>query len=637
MPGQASDVFVSYKAEDRQRVARVVNALEAEGFTVWWDTRIGGGARWREDIQEHLDSARCVIVAWTRRSIGSHGNFVRDEAARAQRRDVYLPVCLDSVEPPLGFGEVQAVPLRGWAGDRSDPRFRALVDAVRNCIAGEHAGSGLYFEEPRVSRRALIGAGAAIAAAGIAGGAWWLRKPRSMHEKRIAVLPLENLSGDPTQAYFGEGVAEELRGALARIGLQVIGRASSDAVKNMDIKSAASKLGVATILTGSVRRSPDMVRVSVQLVDGSNGVERWSQNYDRPPGDVIKIQTDIATNVAQALSITLGQAARAALTLGGTADSAAQDLYLRARELRYQVRDEQSLHSAVDLLNAAIGRDPNYADAYRLKADVLEKLADTAPKSAADMADKLAQAEAAAKQAVAHEPRLGSAHAELAAIEADRFEFTSALSSMRRALALSPEDPTVMAEAAFFLQQFGDPPKALTLLDQVIARDPLLGINHVYRGQLFFALRQYPAAIADYRRAMELAPKVVRFHAFLGDCLVLMNRPAEAKKEYETQPSDDALRLTGEAIIAARTGDSATAEKLVGRMRDLIGDSANYQYAEIYAQAHESDRAFAELENALRVKDAGLLTLKIDPFLDPIRGDPRYAALLRRLNFPTWT
>jgi serine/threonine-protein kinase len=170
-------VFVSYNAEDRRRVARLVEALEAEGFSIWWDARIGGGAHWRDDIRQHLDAAACVIVIWTKRSVGRDGNFVRDEAAHAQRRDVYLPVCLDAVEPPLGFGEVQALPLRGWAGARSDPRFRALADAVRNCVSGQPIASGLDLHEPRLSRRMLVGAAAGVAAVAAAGGVWLLSEP----------------------------------------------------------------------------------------------------------------------------------------------------------------------------------------------------------------------------------------------------------------------------------------------------------------------------------------------------------------------------------------------------------------------------------------------------------------------------
>ena len=135
------DVFVSYKAEDRRRVVPLVQALEADGLTVWWDAHIGGGVDWRDSIEEHLDAARCVIVVWSKRSVGREGRFVRDEATRAQRRDTYLPVRIDKVEPPLGFGETQAISLTGWSGDRSDGRYQSVLSAVRAITSGERPAS----------------------------------------------------------------------------------------------------------------------------------------------------------------------------------------------------------------------------------------------------------------------------------------------------------------------------------------------------------------------------------------------------------------------------------------------------------------------------------------------------------------
>jgi serine/threonine-protein kinase len=223
----ATDVFVSYKAEDRARLRPLVAALEAEGFTVWWVTHIGGGAHWREDIQVHLDAAKCVIVVWSKRSVGIEGDFVRDEANRARKRGAYLPVRLDPVEPPLGFGEVQAISLRGWKGDRGDLRFLTIAEAVRRRIAGEDiAHVDLGSHGPVVSRRTLVAGSAVAATAVLATGGWFLLKPTPANAKRIAVLPFDNLSGDASQAYFAEGIAEELRSALTRIGLEVIGRAS---------------------------------------------------------------------------------------------------------------------------------------------------------------------------------------------------------------------------------------------------------------------------------------------------------------------------------------------------------------------------------------------------------------------------
>jgi TolB-like protein len=581
-----------------------------------------------------------VIVVWSRRSIGKAGHFVRDEARRAQKRGVYLPVRLDGVDPPLGFGEIQALPLKGWKGDPADPRFRAVAEAVRNRIEGKDLPeSADTFDAPRISRRALVAGAAGVAVLAVGGGSWLLLRPQaSRNPRRIAVMPFDNLSGDPNQGYFAEGLAEELREALRRIGLQVIGRASSDAVDNLDTRTAARKLHVANILTGSVRRSPELIRISAQLISGSDGVEQWSQSYDRAPGDTIKIQTDIAANVALALSVALGQAARAALTLGGTADAAAQDLFLRATELKYKVGDEDSLHQSLRLLDKAIARDGNYADAYALKATELEILGSNYAASTADMIDKLAQAEVAAKRAIALAPSLGSSYVPLALIEADRLNFAGALQNMRQALTLSPRNLSVLSNASLFLQWFGDGEKALELASRLIALDPLRGNNYVRRGAVqLFALRQYPQALASFGSALALAPKLSTVHNFVGDCLVLMNRLAEAKAEFAKVPADDPARMAGEAIVAIRSGNSSAAEQIVARMRARFRDAASFQYAEVYAQAGKPDAAFAELDNAVRVKDPGLAQLKSEPFLDPIMRDPRYGALLKRLNFPVWS
>jgi TolB-like protein len=632
----ATDIFVSYKAEDRVRLRPLIAALEAEGFSVWWDTHIGGGAHWREDIQEHLDAAKCVIVAWSRRSVGPEGDFVRDEAARARKRGAYLPVRFDEVEPPLGFGEVQAISLRGWKGDRSDQRFRALAEAVRRKIAGEDiAHVSLSHDRRRITRRGVVGAGVGVVSLAGLGGGWLLLKPEPANARRIAVLPFANLSGAPDQAYFADGIAEELRSALSRIGLQVIGRASSDAVKDLDTKSAASKLGVANIITGSVRRSPQVIRINAQLVAGNDGVERWAQTYDRAPGDAIKIQTDIASNVADALSIALGQAGKTALVLGGTADAGAQDRFLRASGLYSNDTGEAALREANALLDAAVERDPTYANAYRLKSRVLELLATSYPKSPADMANVLTQAELAAKRAIAIAPKLGSAYAVLALIEQDRFNFPSATQYMDRALLLSPDDALVLPSAMYIARYLGDPRRALALSDRLVELDPLEPPTYTRRADVLIALRRYSEAIASARKSLELAPDRSYPHQVIGDALALMNRLDDARAEYRKVPANDVFRLAGEGMLDGRSHNLSAVERTIGHMQRLFGDAASYNYAQVYAQARETDRAFAALNKAFEVKDPGLTGLKTDPFLDPIRTDPRYGALVKRMNFPS--
>ena len=637
MASPATDVFLSYKAEDRSRLAPLVAALEAEGFSVWWDAHIGGGTNWHEDIEQHLEAAKCVVVAWTKRSIGHDGHFVRDEARRAQKRDAYIPVCLDGVEPPLGFGEIQALPLKNWKGDRADPRFEALADAVRSHISGgpiSHAYA--QSREPHVSRRGAIAGGIGVGAIAVAGvGGWLLLKPGAANANRIAVLPFANLSGAEDQAYFAEGIAEELRSALSRTGLQVIGRASSDAVKDLDTKSAAEKLDVAHILTGSVRRSPEIIRVNAQLVGGKDGVERWAQSYDRAPGDAIKIQTDIAANVAQSLSVALGQAGLAALTLGGTKDSVAQDLLLQSRKERRDTSGVEAMRKSLALAEAAIARDPNYAQAHADKADILVTLASTYSNSAEEVADGLGLAEAAANRALAVAPALGSAQAALGNVAQARQDFSSSLQHLRRALALSPDDPDVLSTAISFLANIGEGQEGLRLADRFIGLDPLNGRAHRRKAEVLNVLGQYDQAIAAGRKGLAVAPESTSTYWYVGLGLLLSGRESEALAAFRSSDVDDPFRLTGEALVAARTGDAAQADKLASELWEKFGTAFCYQQAQIDAQLGQKEQAFAQLNTALASRDPGLIYLKLDPFLDPIRGDPRFAALLKKLNFPS--
>ena len=408
-----SDIFVSYKAEDRRRVEPLVQALDADGFSVWWDTQIAAGAEWREDIQAQLDRARCVLVVWSRRSVGRAGRFVREEASRALRLGTYLPVRIDRVEPPLGFGEIHAVALQGWKGRRDDPRYKTLIEAIRAVLAGE--APHIAAQPASSSRRTVLIGGGATAAAIAAVGAWELFKPqKAAAANSIAVLPFANLSGDPHQDYFSAGIAEELRSSLSLLqGLKVAGRISSEAVSQQDAATAARRLRVANILTGSVRRAPGMVRVTSQLIDGKNGLEKWSASYDRPEGNVLAIQSDIAENVVAALSVELGSAGVKALTIGGSSNPAAHDLYLRATTQVQNDDSEASLKEANALLDAAIAKDPQFAKAYAAKSRNLSYLADIGH-TPEETAQGYANAVLAGRRAVALTPRLPDGYAAVA-------------------------------------------------------------------------------------------------------------------------------------------------------------------------------------------------------------------------------
>jgi serine/threonine-protein kinase len=468
-----------------------------------------------------------------------------------------------------------------------------------------------------------------VGVAAIAGvGGWLLLKPVPANAKRIAVLPFANLSGDPAQTYFSDGIAEELRSALTRVGMEVIGRASSDAVKDLDTKTAAAKLDVANILMGSVRRSPDTIRVNAQLVSGKDGVERWARSYDREPGDAIKIQSDIATNVAQALSIALGQAGREALMLGGTSESAAQDLILQSKQLARDATGADAARKRLVLAQAAITRDPRYADAYVEKANALYVLGATYA-----VANQLTQADAAATKAIALASRLGSAHAVLSIIASAQLDFTKSLRETRLAVGLSLDDPNALATMSRNVAWLESGEEGLRLADEAVSRDPLNPAFYHRKSEVLTRLRRYAEVIEAGRKALELGPERRGVHVWIGDALLLLDQPAKAKTEYQAI-GPGPFQLARAALLAARIGDRVGAERSMAQLRQEYGAAASYQYGQIYAQLGNADRAFAEFDNAIAAKDPGLLLLKADPFLDPIRGDPRYAALLRRLNFP---
>ncbi len=631
-----SDVFVSYKAEDRRRVKPLVDALEAEGYSVWWDEQIGGGAQWRHTIEEELNCAKCVIVVWSKRSAGEFGTFVQDEATRAQQRHVYVPVLIDKVHLPLGFGETQALPLVGWHGSRSDARYEAILSAVRRNIGTKPRARPRPAAAAGVDRRSVV-AGGAVATLAVAGvGAWALFKPSEASASRsIAVLPFSNLSGDPGQAFFSDGIAEEIRSALNRIaGLKVAGSTSSEAVRNDDAQTAAKKLDVTNILTGSVRQSPSTIRVSAELIDGSTGLDKWSQDYDRSPGDAIKIQMDIAQSVAAALSATLGEAVREAISIGGTSNAAAQKLFLKAKAQRHADDSEAGIHAVVGLLDSAIALDPNFADAHAMKARALADLFGYYTAAGGGFEDGYKQSEAVARQAIALAPGLASGHMALAYTLLSQLNVGRAAIEYERAHALAGGDVDDLLAYAAFLEVLGKQDAAINVAREVQSRDPLNPAGYGREASAQDNAGHLPQAIQAYRKTLELAPNLLLPRAFLGLALMDAGKFDEARAELRKLPADYLFRLLGESILYAHEGNRAASDVALKRAQQLNGDSAHYQYADIHAQRGEKDEAFASLDRAWQFRDPGLAYMKQDRWLDPIKSDPRFAALLAKMNFP---
>jgi len=631
-----SDVFVSYKAEDRKRVRRLVEALEADGLSVWWDAQIGGGDEWRRTIEEQLDSAPCVLVVWSKRSTGSEGRFVRDEASRAMERSVYLPVRIDDVRLPLGFGETQVLSLVGWNGDRANQAYEAVLDCIHSIQSKTPLSRPARTSGPRgTNRRTALGATAAAVAAAAVGGWAFFRSPRSTGSDSIAVLPFANLSGDPAQAYFSDGMAEELRNALSRIAqLKVVARTSSEAVRDEDAKTAAAKLGVSNILTGSIRRSASTIRISAQLIDGKTGLERWAQSFDRPFGDVLAIQSNIAESVASALSVQLGRAGKEALQLGGTTNVEAHDRYLRADFARISDSAE-GLRSAIADLNVATDLDPNFADAYARKAFMLNVLAGVYASTPAAMTQGLDDAEQSAKRAIEIAPRLASGHSALASCYQNRLRFRDCLNEFRLAVSLPGADSFTIRGFAILLAQFGNPDGALAAVARANALDPLSPGRYEVQARVYYQIRRYALAIDNARRTLAATPNRARIISTLANSLFMLGKYGESKAEFLKLPANEVHREMGLAAIAARTGDLAGSNNILREIYAQFGETADYQYAQVYAQQKNADQAIASLMKAARTRDPGLAGIRTDPFLDPIRNDPRLTQIIARLDFPS--
>lgn len=628
-----ADVFLSYKSEDRSRVKPLVEALQADGLSVWWDAQIEGGAGWRQAIQTELDSAKCVAVAWTKRSVGPQGQFVHDEATRAQRRGAYLPVLVDAVEPPLGFGEVQALPLAGWKGDRADARYQNVLAAVRAVVGGVPRGAVAALPAASVGRRQFVWGGLALGAVAAAGGGWWLWRGQGGAETdSIAVLPFANLSGDPKQAYFADGIAEELRASLSRIAeLKVAARTSSEMFRDSaDVKKAAQQLGVSNVLVGSVRRSADMVRVSAQLVDGGTGLEKWSESYDRPAGDELAIQSGIAESVAGALRIRFGGAERAALQVGGTNVPAAQDAMLRGRQI--DVNDDDSRREALAYFDAAIAADPDFASAHAERAFALSGLAG-ANQVDAERAEMMKSARASAERAVKLAPKLPMAYVALGDLHTNELNMAGAYRAYREALQFPGIDSSTLSNIALFLAEMGRIDEALALNERAIALDPLNWSARRRKATILFYAGRPGDAVAAGRQLRPGQPADSIPYWTIGNSLILLDRPREALAEF-TKVEFEWVRLLGEAIATARLGDRKAADRAFAEFRKLDDGLLDYQFAQIHAQRGETELALAALEQAWVKRDPGLSTLKVDPLLNPLRGDPRFKALVKKMNFP---
>jgi cytochrome c-type biogenesis protein CcmH/NrfG len=370
--------------------------------------------------------------------------------------------------------------------------------------------------------------------------------------------------------------------------------------------------------------------VNAQLVDGKDGLEQWSQSFDRPFGDVLQIQSDIAAHVARALSVELGSTTGGVVSIGGTNNPKAQDLLLQATATE---GDDSSgaLLRRIGLLGEAIRADPNYAEAYARKA-LQQELWSSAYAASADEKDRgEADALQLAKRSIALAPSLALGHTTLGFIYHNRLAMKPSLVALQRAAELPGAETIAFSNYALALVQMQRQREAQSVIDRAISLDPFNAVARMMRAYVLFYSRRYAESIDAARAALAIAPGNLRARGFVAWSLFLLNRQKEAAAEGAKMPADDYRRLVVEGAIAARSNRKDEALAAIQKIRDRYGDAAYYQQAQVYAQLGLLDESAKALQIAWSKRDPGVASMQVDPFLDPLRRDPRYLDVANRV------
>jgi TolB-like protein len=634
---KSASVFVSYSRADQKHALPVIKALEAAGLQVWWDGLLEGGDTFLPTTEAALESADAVVVLWSKISVES--NWVRDEAQRGRDRQCLVPLSIDGTMPPLGFRQFQVIDISKWRGRAGAPEIERAIRAVLGFAGREPISPIPAIAAPLLSRRVLIGGGAVLLAGGGALAAWktGLFGGGGPSGNSVAVLPFRNLSADPNQNYFAEGISEQIRQTLSRLArLLVLAPTSISAVAKdgiADLKSVARKLNVAYVLSGSVRQSGGELRISAVLTDGMTGEPLWELSFEKLLDDVFAVQDEIADAVAGALAAqTTTSGKKNDSGLGGTSSVKAYDAYLRGNAYYALRTGEADYRSALAQYDSAINQDPNFAAAHAARAKVIVVITSSYAR-ASELKPAYADALVSARKAVALAPNLAAAHSALGYVLVQgMLDLRGARGPQEKARQLGAGDAAVLSLYSAFAAEIGQKADADRAVGDAFKLDPLNPGVHRLAAFVAYCARDWPLAQQRANKALELNPRIDQAHAYLGDTLIQQGKFAEAKAEYLAE-ANDLYRLTGLAICGYRMGDPAAGEATAKQLAAALGDAASYQQAQIAAQAGQLDQALAGLRHARDVGDVGLALAYTDPMLDPLRNRPEFLQLLSDLGF----
>jgi len=460
------------------------------------------------------------------------------------------------------------------------------------------------------------------------------RATASNAQKSIAVLPLLNESGDPNDEYFSDGLSEELIAALSQIKeLKVIGRSSSFRFKDTkeEPKTIGEKLGVSTLLEGTVRKQGDRVRIVAELINAADGIQLWSRTFERELKDIFAVQAEIANAVATSLELTLRGAKDTVVANASTASVEAHNAYLQGH-FYFVRRNLDDYRKAVGFFDQAIRIDPDYALAYAERSEAWTFIGDLA---IGEKKDAWAAAKHDAEKAVEVGPNLAEAHAALGWVRFfSEWKFSEGLAELTRANELAPANPTANDLLARVLAYVGQVQEAEKLARQAIELDPLAFVARGNLARILLAEGKLDEADAQARKAAELQPTGAASHRWQVLVAIQRGDGETALREAQLEPNE-AYRRFELALAHYARGDRPAADaalsEMIARDRNLLA----YQIAEVYAWRGETDKAFEWLQISFDNRDTGTLSLLVDPLMRGLRDDPRYKNLLAKLGLPT--
>jgi adenylate cyclase len=576
-----ADVFVSYARADKTRVAPLVAAIEAKGWSVWWDPEISPGQEFDDQIDAEINAAKAVLVVWTPTSVVSR--WVRGEAREAAERGILVPVRFEQARLPMDVRAIHTTDLDEWREDPASPLAQECLYAL-----------GVLIARSQASQSAKATSAAASA-----------EKDRQTARFSICVLPFSNMSGDPEQEYFSDGITEDIITDLSKISaLSIISRNGSFLYKGkqVDIPKVARELKVTHVLEGSVRKAGGRVRISAQLIDGAVNNHVWAERYDRDASDIFALQDEISQAIVKALKLRLLPEEKKAIERRSTNNPEAHDLYLMARQIYVtgQETDERSANSIVRLCVRATEIDPDYALAWAMMAMGYRTLLELGLQSDEGMA--------AVERALALDPDLAEAHAVKAQFQMAKGNADAAAAEAAIALRLDPESYEVNRAA----------------------------------GRQNYQLHRYEDAIRFYEKAASLmdtdlnsASLLISCYNTIGNSAGVLRAADMALKRAEAILARDQNNSVVVAYSAYALAALGEGERAKARMnRALLIDPDNFNMCYNFACAlsvylKDKDAALKMLGVVFgKISDAFLPYAKADPDFEFLRDDPRYQAMV---------